>query len=233
MLYSSVLNWQCDCTFIDKSLCFPADSSLLSCFIYDVLYQLFASWSLCRDTEWMWYGWPPGPSSLRATWVWSCCGHPTSPPRQTAPTMVCFSGWLVMARELRRTTRQTSSSATEGTGVVWLKWWVMEVLRFTHVKEEIRVLWLGKDREFEWDQPHDPIAQTLTLCSGWAVPGEDCTLIYILEPHLVLCKISKMGAQAQSKQCSQLEQWPFDFIIALFVPWLSWGREGSLSPNRR
>lgn len=146
MLYSSVLNWQYDCTFIDKSLCFPADSSLLSCFIYDVLYQLFASWSLCRDAERMWYGWPPGHSSLRATWVWSCCGHPTSPLRQTAPTMVCSSGWLVMARELRRTTGQTSSSATEGTGVVCLKWWIMEVLRFTHVKEEIRVLWLGKDR---------------------------------------------------------------------------------------
>lgn len=231
MLYSSVLNWQYNCTFIDKSLCFPADSSLLSCFIYDVLYHLFASWSLYRDTEWTWYRWPPGHSSLRAAWVWSCCGHPTSSLRQTAPTMVCFSRWLVTARELRHTTGQNSSSATEGTGVVWLKWWVMEVLRFTHVKEEIRVLWLGKDRV--WMR-----STSWSYCSNsdssFRVSGTRRRLRTDLHPGATSGSVqTQQNGSTSPKQAVQSEQWPSDFIIALFVPRLSWEREGSLSPNMR
>lgn len=150
----------------------------------------------------------------------SCCGHSAFTLQTDCChhnwAEACFSRWLLKPRELWHAYRQAGS---EGTGVVWLKWWVMGCLRFSHVTEETQVPLLGMDREFEWDQPHDPIARTVTFVPGeWYWPGEDGTLIYILDPLLVLYKLSKLGAQGQSKQCKQLKQWPFVFILAVCAP---------------
>lgn len=144
------------------------------------------------------------------SWVWSWCRHPT---QQRGPTALSQN--------------PASSSILSCPGSFGLQDKLVQVpLRalkcFSFFFFLINTLSMAKRKfvslslektEFEWDQPHTPIAQTLSVFFlGERYQEED--------PHLVLCELSKRGAQAQRQQCRQSKQCTFQ-IIALFVSQLS------------